>query len=251
MKTLTKSLLAAALCLILHLIASPVCLAQSFRSATVGDHTMNMLLIQKQGDNTKQFIAKLKGAITGNVSGKIEALDGTIQSLESDDGKASKVTKSELKDGTVVITTEDGQTFVIFDLNSNLVGKIRTGKQTAAQPTAASTNSSKSISETKPNTEKYEEVDATALSIRFEARIKYVENGADGNVVKIDAVVKTLTVAGKPVELTTDKIVQEGKDAFVFTKNLGKIKVVFNSNLEATFWMTASQKKSVTEMAQK
>jgi len=103
------------------------CQAQSVRITTIGDNTVNMLLVERQGANVKQYIAKLKGSLTSDVEGKVQSLNGTIQSLQSDDGKTTGVLNSELKEGTLVITTEEHKTFIIYDLNSNLVGKIRAG----------------------------------------------------------------------------------------------------------------------------
>jgi len=132
---------------VLHMVlALQPCNAQQMRVVTIGDNTVNMLLFQKQGDATKQFIAKLKGSVTCDVSGTVASLDGTIQSLQSEDGTTTKVVKTELKDGTLIISTEDGQTYIIYDLNSNLVGKIRTGAQSSTQPTVASTQKSGSAS---------------------------------------------------------------------------------------------------------
>jgi len=126
--TIMKNILLLTFHLLLGIVIGLLSLntqAQSVRIATIGDNTVNMLLVEKQGDTFKQYIAKLKGSLTSDVDGKIQSLDGTIQSLESDDGKSVKVIKAELRDGTLIIVTEDHRHFIIYDLNSNLVGKIR------------------------------------------------------------------------------------------------------------------------------
>jgi hypothetical protein len=147
-----KLLLAGLIMAVLHLaVVSQPCYAQSMQITTVGDNTVNMLLMQNQGGVIKQFLAALKGSVTCNASGKVESLNGTIQTLKADDGKTTTVVKTELKDGTVIVSTEDGQTYIIYDLSSNLVGKIRTGSQSSVQPTVASTQKSEGASANAPS----------------------------------------------------------------------------------------------------
>jgi TPR repeat protein len=99
-------------------------------------------------------------------------------------------------------------------------------------------------------TEAYEQVDVDALSIHCVTGIASVVRNADGSLGNVDAIVRTLTVAGKPIDLITEKITQEGADAFILTKNLGKIKIKFSSaGLGSTLWLTASQKQMVKDMA--
>jgi hypothetical protein len=93
-----------------------------------GDNTINMLLIEKQGDTLKQYLAAFKGSITVGASGTVRGLYGTIVSLQSDDKKIISIKKTELKDGTLVISTDAGTVYTIYDLSSNLRGKIRLQK---------------------------------------------------------------------------------------------------------------------------
>jgi carboxyl-terminal processing protease len=101
------------------------CSAQVFRCQTIGDNTMNMLLFEKQGDKHTQLIAAFKGSIEGDASGKIRGFDGSIETLRSEGKQPVKILKSELKDGTLLFSTEDGAKYVIYEMQSNMVGKIR------------------------------------------------------------------------------------------------------------------------------
>lgn len=115
----------------LALLASsmvPLSHAQGFQVASLGDNTLSIRLIDKQGDTIKQYLGKLKGSMTVNLKGGVTALDGTIQSLETEDKKSISITKTELKNGTVVVTTKDGAVYTISDLNSQMVGRIRLTK---------------------------------------------------------------------------------------------------------------------------
>jgi hypothetical protein len=96
-------------------------------------------------------------------------------------------------------------------------------------------------------TETYEQVDVTALKIYCATSIRRVVRSADGSE-NIDADVAALTVAGKPIELITNTIIQEGADAFILTKNLGKIKLQFDAFGSSTMWLTHSQEQLVKAM---
>jgi hypothetical protein len=84
-----------------------------------------MLLIDKQGGSAKQYLGQLKGSVLVDANQHVTALNGTILSLETDDKKLIPIKKTELQDGTLALTTNDGVVYVIYDLNSNLVGSIR------------------------------------------------------------------------------------------------------------------------------
>jgi hypothetical protein len=61
------------------------------------------------------------------------------------DNKSILIAKTELRDGTIVITTMEGAVYAIYDLNSNLVGSIRLVKAanaTTTQPRTAPATSS-------------------------------------------------------------------------------------------------------------
>jgi len=95
---------------------------------TKGDNTVNMLLTEKQGETVKQYLGKLKGSITVDAERRITALSGAILSLETADKKTMAITKSELRDGTILLTTKEGTVYAIYDLSSNLAGSIRLEK---------------------------------------------------------------------------------------------------------------------------
>lgn len=131
MKTLP---LPITLCKILHalllLLVVLVCCparssAQSFRFETLGNETMSMLLIQEKAGSANQFLMKFKGKIQANVSGVVESIEGAIESLQAENGDAVRVSRTELKNGTLVISTELGERHVIFDIHSNMAGRIR------------------------------------------------------------------------------------------------------------------------------
>ena len=117
--------------------------AQVIQWAPVGDNTINMLLIEKQGDKAKQYIGKLKGSISVDANQRVVQMDGTIKSLETDDGKIIPIKKAEVKDGTIALTTDDGAVYTIYDLSSNLRGSIRlteTPVAPGATPATAATS---------------------------------------------------------------------------------------------------------------
>ena len=99
--------------------------AQGMMITTVGNNTVSMLLIDKQGGSAKQYLGQLKGSVLVDANQHVTALNGTILSLETDDKKLIPIKKTELQDGTLALTTNDGVVYVIYDLNSNLVGSIR------------------------------------------------------------------------------------------------------------------------------
>lgn len=86
---------------------------------------MSMLLIQEKAGSANQFVVKFKGTIQANVSGAVESIQGSIESLQAENGDEVKVSKTELKDGTLIISTALGQRHVIYDIHSNLAGRIR------------------------------------------------------------------------------------------------------------------------------
>jgi hypothetical protein len=102
--------------------------AQQAMIFTKGDNTVNMLLTEKQGETVKQYLGKLKGSITVDAERRITALSGAILSLETADKKTMAITKSELRDGTILLTTKEGTVYAIYDLSSNLAGSIRLEK---------------------------------------------------------------------------------------------------------------------------
>lgn len=118
--------LQALLLLLVVLVCCPArSSAQSFRFETLGHETMSMLLIQEKAGSANQFLLKFKGKIQANVSGAVESIQGTIESLQAENGDEVRVSRTELKNGTLVISTERGERHVVFDIHSNMAGRIR------------------------------------------------------------------------------------------------------------------------------
>lgn len=131
-------ILHALLLLLVVLVCCPArASAQSFRLETTGNETMSMLLIQEKAGSADQFLLRFKGTIQVNVSGAVESLEGVIESLQAEYGEEVKVSKTEFKNGTLVICTEKGERHVIFDIHSNMAGRIREAG-TAAEAHVAS-----------------------------------------------------------------------------------------------------------------
>ena len=98
--------------------------------------------------------------------------------------------------------------------------------------------------------ETYQELDSRELHMRFEAALKSLEVDSAGNVVSVDGTVKTLAVGDETIALLSDKIQMDGPDAVIATKDYGKIKVTFDSNARATFWLKPSQKEQIKKLNQ-
>jgi hypothetical protein len=101
-----------------------------------------------------------------------------------------------------------------------------------------------------PTEEMYEELDPNELAIVFEGSLKRLEVDSDGNVVQVDGIVTKMVVGDQQIALSSDKILLEGREAFIATKDYGKIKVKFNSSGGATLWLKPSQKERLKELAQ-
>ena len=94
----------------------------------------------------------------------------------------------------------------------------------------------------------YQKLDPAELHIVFVAQMKSLGVDSDGNVLGVEGVVKTMAIGDTKIELISDKITLEGSEAWVNTKEYGKIKVTFNSNAEATLWVTTVQKKALLKL---
>ena len=101
---------------------------------------------------------------------------------------------------------------------------------------------------TPPTEEQYEKVDPRELYIVFEASLQSLTVDAAGNIIEIEGVVTRLAVGDKPIELSSDKILLEGTDAFVVTKDYGKIKITSTSTGGVTIWLKPSQKEKLKEL---
>jgi TonB family protein len=100
---------------------------------TLPGKTLNVLLTERQGSSVRQYLGKLDGALTVDASGRVAGMDGRILSLETEDGKSIPVAKSEVQDGTILLTTEAGARYQIYNMSSTLSGSIRLLK--AGNPT--------------------------------------------------------------------------------------------------------------------
>lgn len=92
--------------------------------------TVNILLTDKQGGTVKQYIAKLDGLLAVDANRRVTEFSGSIQSLVTADKKSMPVAKSEVRDGTLLMTTKEGAVYQAYDISSNLVGSIRLLKAT-------------------------------------------------------------------------------------------------------------------------
>jgi hypothetical protein len=97
---------------------------------------------------------------------------------------------------------------------------------------------------------RYEKADLAALEIVLSAHISSARMSAagDGSFAEIDGVISRLTVAGKPLELASQRIVLEGRDAVIATKSLGKFKVTAERNGTLSLWLTAAQRQQLERM---
>ncbi len=89
-----------------------------WRNISLGDNTMHMALIKKEGDTTKQFVMGFKGAITGE-AGRVTNIEGKIVTLADDKGNTKLIVNTALTNGKLVISSESGDTYVIYALNPN------------------------------------------------------------------------------------------------------------------------------------
>jgi len=97
---------------------------------SMGNNVVKIALYKYAGKEFKlAAIAELKGRITFNSKGIVSGVDGLLrlQLAEAKD-KWIPITKRELVDGRAVITTEDGKTYTIFNLDIGpFAGQIESG----------------------------------------------------------------------------------------------------------------------------
>jgi len=96
--------------------------------------------------------------------------------------------------------------------------------------------------------EKYEEVDPSELNIVFEGSLQSFEMDSAGNVIAVEGTVTRITVGGKSIALSSNKILLEDKEAFIVTRDYGKIKVTFDSFGRVILWLKPSQKEKLKEL---
>jgi hypothetical protein len=96
--------------------------------------------------------------------------------------------------------------------------------------------------------EQYQKIDSNELDIVVEGSLKSLLVDSDGNIDDVEGTVTKLTVEGKLIGLSSDKILLEGREAFIATKDYGKIKITFNSTGGVTAWLKPSQKERLKEL---
>lgn len=83
-------------------------------------------LIEERGDHVEQYLCWFKGSMTlDDAKQRVTKLKGTIQSLEPEDEKTITIKKTELKDGTLVITTKGGAVYVISGLGGGSIPHLQ------------------------------------------------------------------------------------------------------------------------------
>ena len=97
--------------------------------------------------------------------------------------------------------------------------------------------------------ETYEELRQNDIPVTFRAATKYMEFAANGKPAGIDATVVEFAVFNTDVELVSDKIVLEGENAVINTRNYGKVRVMFASDASAAIWVTPGQKAEFLKLA--
>lgn len=101
--------------------------------------------------------------------------------------------------------------------------------------------------------ESYTKIDSSDLLFAFVARIKGYTMDSARNLIAVEGVVTEFTLAGKSVDLETDRLVAEGgkpgtaANIFVLTKKFGKVKVTWDLLGGEEIWLTPSQKKQFYE----
>lgn len=95
---------------------------------------------------------------------------------------------------------------------------------------------------------KYEKATHDNLPFVFDAELTKLHVDSEDNIKEIEGRIITFSLGGKPIDLASDKVTIEGKDAFVLTKTYGKIKITSDSNARVTFWVTPEQKKKLLKL---
>jgi hypothetical protein len=102
--------------------------------------------------------------------------------------------------------------------------------------------------------EQYEKVNVAELSLYLTTGIKSLTTNLDGTIVSVDAIVTGFTLAGKPVELVTDKVSVDQTDkhfATISTKHFGTIRLTLSQFGGGSVWLKPSQKKAMSAQATK
>jgi len=116
---------------LLIVFCSGVALAQINYISTVGDQTAGIPLFKEEGKEFKRFaIVEIKGSVGIGADGIVNGADSFLRlQLLQDKDKWLKITKRELVQGRLVVTTENGDMYTIWGLNPvQYIGKIALGK---------------------------------------------------------------------------------------------------------------------------
>ena len=97
----------------------------------------------------------------------------------------------------------------------------------------------------KPTSPEEPEVTPSEFNIVCTASFNHFAVGADGNVMAALGVVRYLSILGRPVELANDTLACYAGTAYVVSKQYGELKLTFDSNRNATLWLTPSQRKAI------
>src|SRR6185369_3454776 len=102
-------------------------LGQTTSISTLGDEPGNLALFEQKGEKYEKFaLVEVKGKIVMDASGIAKGADCFLRlQTVAKPNRWVKITKRELIKGRLVVTTEDGQVFTIYDLSgTNYTGKI-------------------------------------------------------------------------------------------------------------------------------
>jgi hypothetical protein len=146
-----KSVLSATLaitCLALIVQSGAFAQGASARFSTLPGKTMNVGLYRDVGSSFQQFgIAEIQGTIEIGPDGVEKGGEEAFLNLQiagDPDKKKLNIVKKELVKGRIIITTEDNKVYTIYDIQSNLVGKIAPGRVLGDQSPATAKGAKKS-----------------------------------------------------------------------------------------------------------
>lgn len=120
----------------------PLARGQQVAITTVPGQAINISLIEKHGGIVKQYIAKLRGRLLLDANGRVTGLNGTVRSIETADKKSMSIIKTEVRDGSLLMTTRGGAVYAMYNMSSELAGSIRLVKAAPSAGTAQLTPSS-------------------------------------------------------------------------------------------------------------
>lgn len=114
-------------------LMSSIAIAQMQRFSTIGDRVARIALYRQDGNDFKMMaIAEIKGTVEFGPDGIAKGGENAFVRLQTTDSpdKWADITKKELVNGRVIVTTEEAKVFTIFDLQGDFAGKIAVGRVT-------------------------------------------------------------------------------------------------------------------------